>query len=273
MRVFLIALFFSFSAFGASIGGPGIGSGGGGGTPNVDTVTGTLAVANGGTGQTSATAAADALLPTTTQGDTIYHNGTDNVRLAKDASATRYMSNTGTDNNPAWAQVNLANGVSGALPIANGGTGTVGGAPTTIFKTSEAQKKNSSDVLADDDTLTFAVAANKTYNFKIVAHFVSNTTADVKFALTGPASPTRVTFTPWIASTSAVALFVQLDTAFGTSRGWSSYPASDGTIIIEGVFTNGANAGNVTLQWAQNTSTAVDTYVKIGSFLQYQQTQ
>lgn len=46
-------------------------------------VTGTLPIANGGTGQTTATAAFDALAPTTTQGDTIYHNGSDNVRLAK----------------------------------------------------------------------------------------------------------------------------------------------------------------------------------------------
>ena len=45
------------------------------------TLGGTLAIANGGTGQTTATAAFDALAPTTTTGDIIYHNGTDNVRL------------------------------------------------------------------------------------------------------------------------------------------------------------------------------------------------
>jgi hypothetical protein len=44
-------------------------------------VTGTLPIANGGTGQTSQTAAFDALSPTTTKGDLIVSNGTDNVRL------------------------------------------------------------------------------------------------------------------------------------------------------------------------------------------------
>jgi hypothetical protein len=44
-------------------------------------VTGTLPIANGGTGQTSQTAAFDALAPTTTKGDLIVHNGTDNVRV------------------------------------------------------------------------------------------------------------------------------------------------------------------------------------------------
>ena len=44
-------------------------------------VTGTLPIANGGTGQTTAVAAFDALAPTTTKGDLIVSNGTDNVRL------------------------------------------------------------------------------------------------------------------------------------------------------------------------------------------------
>jgi hypothetical protein len=44
-------------------------------------ITGTLPIANGGTGQTSQTAAFDALAPTTTKGDLIVHNGTDNVRV------------------------------------------------------------------------------------------------------------------------------------------------------------------------------------------------
>ena len=45
-------------------------------------VTGTVAIANGGTGQTTKTEAFDALSPTTTKGDLIVSNGTDNVRLA-----------------------------------------------------------------------------------------------------------------------------------------------------------------------------------------------
>ena len=94
-------------------------------------VTGTLAIANGGTGQTSQTAAFDALAPTTTQGDLIIHNGSDNVRLAIGAANYSLVSNGTT---AAWSQVSLSAGVTGTLPIANGGTGatTVAGAQTSL---------------------------------------------------------------------------------------------------------------------------------------------
>jgi hypothetical protein len=46
-----------------------------------DYVTGTLAIGNGGTGQTTATAAFDALGPGTTKGDIIVHDGTNHIRL------------------------------------------------------------------------------------------------------------------------------------------------------------------------------------------------
>ncbi len=58
------------------------------------------------------------------QGDIIYGSGVDTLtKLTKDANATRYLSNTGATNNPAWAQVNLTNGVVNALTVPNGGTG------------------------------------------------------------------------------------------------------------------------------------------------------
>lgn len=51
-------------------------------TGTASNVTGTVAIANGGTGQTAATAAFDALSPTTTKGDLIVRNGSNNIRVA-----------------------------------------------------------------------------------------------------------------------------------------------------------------------------------------------
>lgn len=67
----------------------------------------------------------DTLLSVITQGDILYGTSGNLIApLPKDTNATRYLSNTGTSNNPAWAQINLVNGVTGILPGANLGTGT-----------------------------------------------------------------------------------------------------------------------------------------------------
>jgi hypothetical protein len=78
-------------------------------------VTGTLPIANGGTGQTAATAAFNALAPTTTQGDTIYFNGTNNVRLAKGTAGQALLMNSGATA-PEWNT--LPTGVTAGKSIA-----------------------------------------------------------------------------------------------------------------------------------------------------------
>jgi len=74
-------------------------------TSGTITLGGTLGIANGGTGQTTATAAFDALSPTTTTGDTIYYNGTDNVRLAIGTTGQVLTVASGI---PSWATVGAA---------------------------------------------------------------------------------------------------------------------------------------------------------------------
>jgi len=60
----------------------------------------------------------------TTAGDIIYASGANTpARLAKSTTSTQYLANTGTSNIPAWNEVALDTGVSGTLPVGNGGTG------------------------------------------------------------------------------------------------------------------------------------------------------
>lgn len=79
-------------------------NGGGALTGDLNLTLDTVPITKGGTGQTGATAAFDALAPTTTQGDTIYHNGTDNVRLPKGTAGQVLTMNAGATA-PEWADV------------------------------------------------------------------------------------------------------------------------------------------------------------------------
>ena len=80
--------------------------------------TGTLTIAKGGTGNTTATASFDALSPVTTLGDIIYRDGSNNVRLAGNITSTKkFLRQTGTgavSAAPAWDTL-----VSGDLPSHN----------------------------------------------------------------------------------------------------------------------------------------------------------
>jgi hypothetical protein len=73
----------------------------------------TVGIGSGGTGQTSQTPAFDALAPTTTQGDISYHNGTDNVRLAKGTALQVLRINAG-ETAPEWATVSGGSGLTHA---------------------------------------------------------------------------------------------------------------------------------------------------------------
>ena len=136
-------------------------------------LTGQVAIANGGTGQSSKTSAFDALSPNTTNGDFSYYNGTDNVRLAP--GTTTQVLHSGTP--PTWGAVALTSQVSGALPVANGGTGqttltsngvvvgngasavtvTAAGAANTVLRSGTPPAFGKVD-LATDITGTFTVA-------------------------------------------------------------------------------------------------------------------
>jgi hypothetical protein len=113
---------------------------------NATNVTGTVAIANGGTGATTAGAAFDALSPLTTLGDILFANtgGTDS-RLAGNTSTTKmFLSSTGngtTSAAPAWGALSAADVpnhdaskiTSGTLAVSQGGTGAATGAANTVF--------------------------------------------------------------------------------------------------------------------------------------------
>lgn len=75
-----------------------------------------LALDYGGTGQTTKTAAFDALAPTTTAGDTMYYNGTDVVRLGIGTAGQALVVNTGATA-PEWGTAGISTGKAIAMAM------------------------------------------------------------------------------------------------------------------------------------------------------------
>jgi hypothetical protein len=78
-------------------------------------VTGTLPIANGGTGQTTQTAAFDALSPLTTKGDLIANNGTNDVRVPVGTNGYVLTADSTAASGVAWA----AGGGGGSVSVSN----------------------------------------------------------------------------------------------------------------------------------------------------------
>jgi hypothetical protein len=98
------------------------------------TLAGTLAITNGGTGQTTANTALNALLP------------------AQTLNANKYLQTDGT--NTSWDAVSLSTAdITGTLPIANGGTGETT-ANTALNALLPAQASNANKYLQTDGTNT-----------------------------------------------------------------------------------------------------------------------
>jgi hypothetical protein len=83
-------------------------------------ITGTLPVGNGGTGQTTALAGFDALVPTTTNGDITYRGATTSARLAGNTTGTKMFLNM-TSSVPTWSAL-----VSGDIPDLSSTYDTIG---------------------------------------------------------------------------------------------------------------------------------------------------
>lgn len=77
----------------------------------------TVPIAKGGTGQTSQTNAFDALAPTTTKGDLVVNNGTDNIRLGVGADGDVLTADSGEPSGLKWAAPAASTGGGDVLRV------------------------------------------------------------------------------------------------------------------------------------------------------------
>jgi hypothetical protein len=100
---------------------------------------GTVTVPFGGTG-----------LTTLTQYSVMIGNGTGNVAFASPSTTGYALLSTGASSNPSFGQLSLTAGVTGTLPVANGGTGT-----GTAFTTGSVVFAGASGVYSQNNSKLF----------------------------------------------------------------------------------------------------------------------
>lgn len=125
-------------------------------------LSGTVSIANGGTGQTTATAAFGALSPATNKGDIIVSNGTDNVRLAVGATAGHVLTvDSTTATGLKWAAASGGGSGGGStnvwIPAAQWIPRTTTGCGIDSRELS-ANKINTDELLFDAATIEYAQA-------------------------------------------------------------------------------------------------------------------
>lgn len=121
-----------------------------------------------------------------------------------------------------------------------------------------------------DSALTFPVRANTTYRVRLMALFDTTAAGDLKVDVNGPGSPTRVRLvTDTIVAGGASLTDTRIETAFGVSRTIAG-GTDAASYRAEGIITNGANAGAVTLRFAQNSATNdTGAILRAGSFVEW----
>jgi hypothetical protein len=183
-----------------------------------------------------------------------------------------------------------ANITSGTLATARLGSGTADSSkflrgdqtwavpPTVdwvhVSKTSDTSKINDT-IVAADPVLQFSMAVNTKYAFEIsiiVSTFnIGGGGPNIDYRIAGPASPSYMGININSLSDASISNFFL--GVYSISDHILVVPVSPnigyGMILIKGVVANGANAGSLSFQWAQNNSKNESSIVKAGSWLRY----
>lgn len=177
--------------------------------------------------------------------------------IASTASGTVTNLAVGSNGTVLTADSTAATGVAWATPAA--------GATVKSVRKSSDQTVTSSTTLVNDSQLKFAVAANETYIFQAWLYtYAADGTPDIKVTFTGPSGSTVLWSSSQVIFNAGGSTTLTVVSSGGTTADLL-VDANFRAIQLYGTILNSSTAGDVQLQWAQNTSSANGTSVKAGS--------
>ncbi len=143
-----------------------------------------------------------------------------------------------------------------------------------VYKTTN-ESVSSSTTFQNDDHLTYPLKANAKYLFEIHGFYDNNTGSkdNIRIRLTGPSSQNFFFY-----EINIYANYGDITAGWSYYNDYSSYTnpsvstnkvssSQPGRFNLRGVIETGANAGNLTLQWTQNSSETTAIRVLKGSFM------
>lgn len=148
------------------------------------------------------------------------------------------------------------------------GGGSSGSSWTTVTKAA-TETRQSSTGNANDAELKFSMLANTTYRFRARIFVLSDPTPDFTYDVNGPAAPTLVSYCLTHVTTTSFTTFTNDAYAQNRTVTWGADPLRPMLLEIDGIVQNGANAGDLCFRWAQSVSSAIDTSVLKGSYVEY----
>lgn len=139
--------------------------------------------------------------------------------------------------------------------------------PKAIVKPSDTPR-SSTTTMTNDPDLVLPLGGNSTYEITGVIFYDGPTagSSDLKFTFTVPSGSNGQYFAGHQNLSGAFAGAFQnnwTDTVTANTNGVGTIMC----VAIQGIEVTGGSAGNLTLQWAQNTSNGTNTHVKAQSYL------
>lgn len=142
------------------------------------------------------------------------------------------------------------------------------GLPYTVWKTGNTTR-TSNTTLADDPDLILALVANASYSFDMFLPVTGAAigTGDIKVAVNYSGTSGGGTWEGFGMATTAVTSYHSAGQSLGVNaQAYGINGLSFGALRISGmIFTT--TSGNLSLQWAQQTSNATGTNLRVGSYL------